>query len=101
MNPLQLILVGAVRLYQWTLSPAKVYLFGPYSHCRFTPSCSDYAVQAVKTRGAFAGGWLAARRLARCHPWGDCGHDPVPAAGPPDESGRLFGNGAGPVRQHP
>jgi len=78
MNPAQYILVGLVRLYRWTLSPAKSFLFGPQARCRFTPSCSQYALESVKAHGAIAGGWLAVRRFCRCHPWGGCGHDPVP-----------------------
>src|ERR1041385_1659759 len=74
------LLIGLVRLYRCTLSPAKTFLFGPQAQCRFTPSCSAYALQALKTHGAFAGGRLAAKRICRCHPWGDCGHDPVPPA---------------------
>jgi len=71
-------LVLAVRAYRLTLSPAKTFLFGPHAQCRFTPSCSEYALDAVKTHGAAAGTLLAAKRLCRCHPWGDCGYDPVP-----------------------
>jgi len=78
-NPVQHILIFAVRVYRWTLSPAKIFLFGPSGQCRFTPSCSEYALDAVRTHGAFDGSWLAAKRVCRCHPWGDCGHDPVPA----------------------
>ena len=69
-----------VRIYQLTLSPAKNVLLGPSGHCRFQPSCSDYAVEALKTHGAVAGSWLAAKRVCRCHPWGAFGEDPVPAA---------------------
>jgi len=78
-NPAQLILIGLVQLYRWTLSPAKVFLFGPTSGCRFTPSCAEYAQQALRTHGAARGSWLATRRICRCHPWGGCGHDAVPA----------------------
>ena len=60
------------------LSPIKNILFGPGASCRFTPSCSVFALEAVRTHGAFRGAWLALRRLMRCHPWGNCGHDPVP-----------------------
>jgi putative membrane protein insertion efficiency factor len=77
-SPLQHILIFAVRLYRWTLSPAKTFLFGSHAECRFEPSCSVYALQALKLHGAVRGGWLAAKRICRCHPWGDCGHDPVP-----------------------
>ncbi|MEC7400282.1 MAG: membrane protein insertion efficiency factor YidD, partial [Pseudomonadota bacterium] len=46
--------------------------------CRFAPSCSEYAVQALYKHGAIRGGWLATKRIVRCHPWGGHGHDPVP-----------------------
>ncbi len=66
--------VGLLRLYQRAISP----LLG--AHCRFRPSCSQYAVEALQTYG-FARGWLMAfRRVARCHPWSEGGHDPVPVA---------------------
>ncbi len=61
-----------VRLYQWVLSPLL-----PKS-CRFLPTCSDYASEAITRHGACKGGWLTLKRLARCHPLGGCGHDPVP-----------------------
>lgn len=48
------------------------------SRCRFVPSCSDYAIQALETHGAAKGSWLSAKRVCRCHPWGGHGHDPVP-----------------------
>jgi len=78
-NLLQHSLVLALRVYRWTLSPAQLYLFGGSAGCRFTPSCSVYAQEAIATHGALAGSWLAIRRIGRCHPWGGCGHDPVPA----------------------
>jgi putative membrane protein insertion efficiency factor len=65
-------LILLVRLYQWTLSP----LIGPV--CRYAPSCSEYAREALFTHGALKGSWLALRRILRCHPWGGHGHDPVP-----------------------
>lgn len=68
------ILIALIRLYQLTLSPV---LGGA---CRFTPSCSAYAREAIEIHGAWHGAWLAARRLARCHPLGSSGYDPVPAA---------------------
>jgi putative membrane protein insertion efficiency factor len=67
-------MMGLIRLYQWTLSP----LLGP--RCRFYPSCSCYAHQAIERHGALAGAWLAAKRLARCHPFSAGGYDPVPDA---------------------
>ncbi|HVY71104.1 MAG TPA: membrane protein insertion efficiency factor YidD [Verrucomicrobiae bacterium] len=78
MNPAQLFLVLLLRLYRWLISPLKTFLFGPLGRCRYTPSCSQYALEAVQRHGAVRGGWLAVRRLASCHPWGGCGHDPVP-----------------------
>jgi putative membrane protein insertion efficiency factor len=85
MNPLQHILVFAVRVYRWTVSPAQTFLFGPTGGCRFTPTCSQYAIEAIGTRGAVTGGWLAVKRICRCHPWGNpacagqsCGYDPAP-----------------------
>jgi hypothetical protein len=71
-------LIFGVRLYRWTLSPVKLFLFGSHSECRFTPSCSAYAIEAVARHGALAGGWLALKRIGRCHPWGGCGEDQVP-----------------------
>lgn len=78
MNPAQFALMFLVRLYRWVLSPAKTALFGPLGRCRYEPTCSAYALEAVRVHGAVRGGWLAVRRLARCHPWGACGCDPVP-----------------------
>jgi uncharacterized protein len=73
-------LQGLIRVYQLVLSP----LLPP--SCRYLPSCSDYAVEAIGRHGAIVGVGLAARRLARCHPWGCSGYDPVPE---PRGSGRL------------
>jgi len=64
-------MLGAIRGYQWVRA-------GRPSPCRFWPSCSVYAVEAVERHGALRGSWLAARRLGRCHPWGGSGVDPVP-----------------------
>jgi putative membrane protein insertion efficiency factor len=66
------ILIGAVRGYQVAISPAL-----PPS-CRFYPSCSQYALEALRRHGALRGSWLAARRLVRCHPFNPGGYDPVP-----------------------
>jgi len=62
-----------IRLYQWTVSP----LLGPT--CRFHPSCSNYALQAIRRFGMLHGGWLTVKRLGRCHPWHQGGFDPVPS----------------------
>lgn len=79
MNVAQHILIAGVRVYRCVVSPAKVFVFGPSGRCRFIPSCSEYALEAVRKHGAFAGTWLALKRIGRCHPWGGCGEDPVPA----------------------
>lgn len=65
------IILGLIRFYQLVISP-----WFP-SSCRFTPSCSQYGAEAVQKYGVFRGTWLAARRIARCHPWGGSGYDPV------------------------
>jgi hypothetical protein len=77
-NPIQQILIAGVRAYQWTLSPALHCLFGPHCGCRYTPTCSEFAIEALRNHGALTGSWLALKRIGRCHPWGGCGHDPVP-----------------------
>lgn len=61
-----------IKLYQWILSP----LLGP--KCRFTPTCSQYGIEALKKYGPVKGLWLTIKRVARCNPWGGHGHDPVP-----------------------
>jgi len=71
-NFLKFLLIIPIKIYQILISP----LLGP--HCRFTPTCSQYAVEAIEKHGPIKGIWLAIKRIARCHPWGDCGHDPVP-----------------------
>jgi putative membrane protein insertion efficiency factor len=58
----------------WQIGPSRIL---PPS-CRYAPSCSAYAIEALERYGALKGGWLSARRLARCHPWGGSGYDPVP-----------------------
>ncbi len=77
MNAAQHILIFLVRVYQWTLSPAKILLFGPLGRCRYTPSCSQYALEAIRIHKAMMGSWLSLKRICRCQPWGGCGHDPV------------------------
>lgn len=65
-------LISLIRLYQLTLSP----FFG--QQCRFTPTCSEYTRQAIERHGAWRGSWLGVRRILRCQPFCDGGHDPVP-----------------------
>lgn len=67
------VIIGAIRGYQLVVSP-----WLPPA-CRYDPSCSEYALTAVRRFGAARGGWLGVRRLLRCHPLGSCGYDPVPA----------------------
>jgi uncharacterized protein len=71
-SPVARLLWVLIRGYQVMISP----LLGP--HCRYYPSCSAYALEAVRRFGAFRGSWMAVRRVARCHPWAPGGPDPVP-----------------------
>ena len=66
------LLLLPIYFYRYCISP----LIGP--RCRFYPTCSTYAVEAIKLHGAIKGGWLAAKRIVRCHPWNEGGEDPVP-----------------------
>ena len=75
MNITEQLLVVLIRGYRLLVSPVL-----PAS-CRFLPTCSHYAEEAILTHGAMRGGWLAVCRIARCHPWGGCGFDPVPDVG--------------------
>jgi putative membrane protein insertion efficiency factor len=89
------LLIALIRGYQYLISP----LMG--NHCRFFPSCSHYAAEAIERHGPMRGVWLAMRRLSRCHPWHAGGYDPVPrlpegpasvparSAGQPSSAGSL------------
>jgi len=66
------ILIGLIRIYQWSISP----ILG--QNCRYSPTCSQYSVEAIKKHGPLKGGWFALKRILSCHPWGGHGHDPVP-----------------------
>lgn len=69
-----LLAIGLVKLYQG--------MFSPYlpNACRYSPTCSQYMIEAIQRFGLWKGGWLGLKRLARCNPWGGHGHDPVPPA---------------------
>ncbi|MBZ5738186.1 membrane protein insertion efficiency factor YidD [Nocardioides mangrovi] len=75
-DPVRWLLIGFLRAYRLLISP----LYGQV--CRYHPSCSAYALQAVTERGSIVGTWLAVRRLGRCHPWAAGGYDPVPPRSP-------------------
>jgi len=66
------LLIAPIRFYRAFISP----LFPPV--CRFTPTCSQYAIEAIEKHGPVKGTWLAIKRICRCHPWGGSGYDPVP-----------------------
>jgi putative membrane protein insertion efficiency factor len=74
-------LIALIRAYQYLISP----LLG--NHCRFYPSCSHYAVEAIRVHGPGHGLWLSLRRLSRCHPWHAGGYDPVPDPAEPPTHG--------------
>ncbi|HSG59701.1 MAG TPA: membrane protein insertion efficiency factor YidD [Woeseiaceae bacterium] len=74
-------LLALVWLYRHTISP----FLG--NNCRFQPTCSEYAMQALREHGAFRGTWLTVKRIARCHPWGGSGYDPVPDKDAEDDNG--------------
>lgn len=71
-NFFSFLLILPIKFYQYFISPMT-----PPS-CRHTPTCSSYAIEALRKHGPFAGLWLSMRRLSKCHPWGTSGYDPVP-----------------------
>jgi len=75
---MKLLIRWAIRFYQVLISPMLHFIAGPGSGCRYQPTCSVYFLQAVETHGVMRGSWLGIKRIARCHPWGGHGHDPVP-----------------------
>ena len=83
MKAVSLALLVLIRGYQLLISP----MFPP--SCRYLPTCSDYARQAVTLHGPIVGSWLTLKRLARCHPWGGHGYDPVPDPSPRKSPGGL------------
>lgn len=95
MNLGQHLLVFGVRIYRLVISPAKLFVFGSLGRCRFSPTCSAYALEAIRRHGACRGSALAVKRIYRCHPWGGCGEDPVPPVSGPPRLARDA-SGAGP-----
>lgn len=78
MNPAQQLSLLSLRVYRALISPLLQAVCGPGCGCRFEPTCSHYASEAIRHHGAVKGLRLAGRRLLRCHPWGGAGFDPVP-----------------------
>lgn len=72
MTPLAHVFALPIRFYRLVFSPWVGF------NCRYQPTCSAYALEALAEHGALKGGWLALKRIARCNPWGSCGYDPVP-----------------------
>ena len=70
-NCIKTIMISLIRLYQLCISP----LLG--HNCRYYPSCSQYAIEAIEKKGIIRGSWMAVKRICRCHPWHDGGYDPV------------------------
>ncbi len=77
--PLSIALRSLIWIYRYAVSP----VIG--TRCRFMPTCSEYAEEAIVTHGIARGSYLALRRISRCHPWGDLGYDPVPPVAAPAE----------------
>ena len=75
-SPAARLILGAILVYRYSLSA----VLG--RQCRFAPTCSEYAADAVRSHGALRGGWLGLKRIGRCHPWGGSGYDPVPPRRP-------------------
>ena len=71
-NPINYLFIGLIKIYQYTISP----MLG--ASCRYTPTCSQYGIEALQKYGPVKGGYLAIKRILSCNPWGGHGHDPVP-----------------------
>lgn len=77
---MKFLLIGLIRGYQLMISP----YFPP--SCRYHPTCSSYAIEALQQHGAFRGSWLTLKRILRCHPWSEGGYDPVPGSDTPSDN---------------
>ena len=84
-------LTSTIRLYQQVISPWTL------ASCRFTPTCSVYALEAIERYGAGRGSWFALKRIARCHPWGGRGYDPIPLPSDKDETPSVSRSSVSPV----
>ena len=82
------ILIGLIRGYQLLSAPVYSLFGGAVSGCRFTPTCSRYAMEALEKHGSARGSWLTLQRVCRCHPWGGWGYDPVPPTEHPPTLGK-------------
>lgn len=78
---------AGIRFYQIALRPVLKAVAGPSAGCRYEPTCSHYALQAIEVHGPWRGARLSISRILRCHPWGGSGYDPVPPAGTSPKSG--------------
>lgn len=87
MTPLARIVALPVRAYRLVLSPWIGF------HCRYQPTCSAYALEALERHGGIRGGYLTLHRLCRCHPWGGQGYDPVPGSDPAHDARKAAGEG--------
>jgi len=79
-SPMISLFIFLIRIYQRAASPVLQVVCGPGCGCRFEPTCSEYFIQALRGHGLLKGLGLGIGRIARCHPWGGCGYDPVPSA---------------------
>ena len=77
-----------IRFYQLAISAPLHFLVGPMGGCRFTPTCSQYTLEAVQHHGAIKGCWLGMKRIVRCNPWGGFGYDPVPGLEDPSQDSK-------------
>jgi uncharacterized protein len=95
---LSAVIRSVIRFYQRILSPLLKAAAGPAAGCRYSPTCSNYFLQAVDLHGPFHGSWIGICRIFRCHPWGGSGYDPVPPPRNPDSRPHAASNHDDPPR---